>query len=705
MREFNEFFSLRLEDEARFLHIDVDQVLDDLRDLAERRKTSVLGIGQSKHREGSKRQTLISKAPRQKRKRQFRILSVINQYKLFLSICVTVVVVWAILLSGAPFGPPQVQPGVTDAQPQLTFRPEQLGALVLGTLGVIIFLTILYLIFRSGGKPVYWNPDAPRHFSLGLIAGEPAPRLDSTTIDRLADSMGYFSSQDKSTTLNIPATIKATVNNSGIPSLVYQRKKRVRAIVVLEDAFAESLAWNHVPEELAQGLSQRGIPVLFGKFYGSPMKFETGSRRVYDLEDLERDRKGYLILVFSDGKSLRRQDTFALEFLARWPLVAWMELREPRFWDESTALPAKYGLPIYPATADGLVSVTEKLLTEGTNRTQFPTNALTWQGLPPRLGDDLDAYVEELLGDSIRWAQSCSILQPLSLGLADALRREFHQDLPPERLDRLFLLPNTGYTAAGLRFSKPVWRVLRSGFTVRWSIEEQTRIQSFILDRVKESKPDDPDSLAFLTWEWTVERVRLGLEPEAAWTRLKELANTPLGESIRAEMEDLSAPGVKGSLWQTEKTYRKAKELFRQGQYGLASAVAVQGLKEQPNAYILKVLKYQIDQAMEEWGSTRGVSFREVQAFVPGLVPARARLTVNAFYPLQAKHSLISGNVFVDVYISGSGDVTYARSFKGPEMLRLAAAEAASQWKFDPATRDGFPVEYSETIVFQFKLI
>ena len=33
--------------------------------------------------------------------------------------------------------------------------------------------------------------------------------------------------------------------------------------------------------------------------------------------------------------------------------LAWMELREPRFWDETSTLPARYGLPLYPATPEG----------------------------------------------------------------------------------------------------------------------------------------------------------------------------------------------------------------------------------------------------------------------------------------------------------------------------------------------------------------
>ena len=36
-----------------------------------------------------------------------------------------------------------------------------------------------------------------------------------------------------------------------------------------------------------------------------------------------------------------------------------------------------------------------------------------------------DVYVEQLLGDAFPWAQTCALFQPVSLGLADALRRKF----------------------------------------------------------------------------------------------------------------------------------------------------------------------------------------------------------------------------------------------------------------------------------------
>ena len=225
--------------------------------------------------------------------------------------------------------------------------------------------------------------------------------------------------------LDPSASIKATGGNGGVPILAHHKRKQIRALLILEDAFAEPLAWNPISQELAEGLAQRGIPVLYGKFHGSSVQFQTTDGTMFWLEDLEDARRGYLLLIFSDGKSFHRhRDTFILECLTRWPMVAWMELREPRFWDESAALPTRHGIPIYPATRDGLLRAMGRFLTEQGPQADFSEDERRWQGLPARTGKDLSAYLEQVLGDALPWAQACAMIQPVSLGLADALRRQ-----------------------------------------------------------------------------------------------------------------------------------------------------------------------------------------------------------------------------------------------------------------------------------------
>lgn len=361
-------------------------------------------------------------------------------------------------------------------------------------------------------KPPVWDENKPRHFSIAAIGGKPEPRLDDATLDQLADAMGYFKTEQAGTILDVPASIAATGRNGGMPTLAFQRRKQMRALLVLEDAFAEPLAWNSIATELAEGMSRRGVQVVHGKFYGTPEQFKTAEGMLHRLEDLEDERRGYLLLLFTDGKSLSgHARAFALERLARWPMIAWIDLREPRFWEASASLPARFGIPLYPATPAVILPQ------------QFETN--------------LEAGLELWLGEALPWAQDCAMLQPMSLRLAEAVRRQFHPHLSPALIDRLLTLPGATRSAAAWQFSTEALRVLRRRFIVRRTEHEQEEVIRFLLAKIKAAKPQDESTPAHLAWEAVHERLRLELDPNDDLRRLGELAQTPLASSIRGSLE------------------------------------------------------------------------------------------------------------------------------------------------------------------------
>lgn len=511
---FESFFNPHLEAEAAFSHVDVDRVLEDLRTLIEYPTVN----GKLEFSEGHI-QRLESKSG-----------SLGSRFGLWTTS------VWAVIAELCDQGGSWLRLVGSSVSSYYWSRKIPLDESPQTDPSEVLRIPQALVL--------HLNPEALSHFRLGTIGGKPAPYLDAATLDQLADSLGYFQSEQPSQFLNIPASIEATGRNGGIPALLYYRRKQVRSVLVLEDAFAESLAWNPIAQELAEGLDQRGVPVLYGRFYGSPQQFHTIDGSVVQLDDLEDYRRGYLVLVFSDGKGVRQhRDTFVLEALARWPMVSWMELREPRSWDESTALPAHYRFPIYPATRDGLLHAMGRFLTERGSQEEVPTDITSWRGLPAYKGktlydlEALAAYLEVILGDALLWAQACAMIQPVSVGLAHALRREFHPDLPPERIERLFALPNTTPSVSGLRFTDPVLAVLRRGFAICWEEKTQENVLRFLLDKIQEAEPSQEDSLAHLAWEWVWKRVQLELEPDKALKRLVELSQTPLSSAIRAEMK------------------------------------------------------------------------------------------------------------------------------------------------------------------------
>jgi len=293
---------------------------------------------------------------------------------------------------------------------------------------------------------------------------------------------------------------------------------------------------------------------------------------------LEDQRRGYLMLLFTDGKSFQRDDsTFVFESLSGWPMVAWMDFREKRFWDETISLPVTHGIPIYPASRDGLIKVTKQFLTEQEPGKYLSAN-MDGAGVLPEMPTKLDAHVEFLLGDALLWAQDCALIQPVSLGLADALRREFYPHLPPERMGRLYALPDTSQILSTLCFSKAIQIVLRNGFKARRSESGRKALSAFLMRKIEETKPEteagkDP-SLQFLKWERVKERFRMESDPNYDMKRLAELALTPLGISI---CEGLGAFGFEGEANkippivrpQNPKAWRRLKWLLKKPKYSL----------------------------------------------------------------------------------------------------------------------------------------
>jgi hypothetical protein len=412
------------------------------------------------------------------------------------------------------------------------------------TAALLLLAVLLYrlLAHREPDEGPAFDPEAPQHFRRGDIGGRPVPRLDDETLSQLADSLGFFRSELPGKRLDVVASVK-TLIKTGLPSFVYHKRKSLRTVLVMEDAFAEPLAWTTVPQELAEGLAKRGVPVVYGMFRGIPSTFYVEGHTLW-LDDLDNNRRDYLLLLFSDGKGISRRDELTLEALSRWPMAAWMELRERRFWDESTVRVARHGIPVYPATAGGLLQVTTRFLTERGTQKSGTDESSEWLGVPAFVGEGLAGHVEMLLGDALLWAQSCAMIQPVTRGLADALRRKFQPHLPPERLGRLMLLPGTTESVSGIRFSNAVLSVLRTGFAARWDEARQVEVLTFIMEKLLEVEPERADSLAHLAWECSFERVRLELEPERAARRLSQLDHSPLGGFIRAELENVVLPGA-----------------------------------------------------------------------------------------------------------------------------------------------------------------
>ena len=85
-----------------------------------------------------------------------------------------------------------------------------------------------------------------------------------------------------------------------------------------------------------------------------------------------------------------------------------------------------------------------------------------------------------------------------------------------------------------------------------------------------------------------------------------------------------------------------------------------------------------------------------------GLVDASIITKARPVYPPAAKSMGIRGKVEVRVVISEAGRVVDATAITGPMLLRAAAAAAARQWVYKPATLNGRPVKTESVLTINF---
>ncbi len=239
-----------------------------------------------------------------------------------------------------------------------------------------------------------------------------------------------------------------------------------------------------------------------------------------------------------------------LEDLARWPCVAWLELRDSQLWDEGTASVAAAGLPVLPASDEGLARLARIHLSEGGGARPTLAPAMPRAVFLDPCSPALRARMDYLLGDALGWAQDCAMVQPINLGLADELRREFHHGVPPERIDRLLALPGTERSTVGITFAQPVLAALADGFKTMRPLPEQERVLDFILDSIRRAEPPKPPegstTIAHLLWRWAMARVQLDKDPDAAAAELKRLRKTPLIDSIKDTLRSRSVAASEG---------------------------------------------------------------------------------------------------------------------------------------------------------------
>ena len=221
-----------------------------------------------------------------------------------------------------------------------------------------------------------------------------------------------------------------------------------------------------------------------------------------------------------------------------WPRVAWMDFREPQFWDACTALAAGRGLLTFPATPQGLLDMSRALLTEQGPRSGSRV-ARRSAATPRSAGLPLAQLVEQVLGDALPWAQACAMLPAVPHRLGDALRRRFHPDVPATSWGRLQALPRTGRDAEGWHLADDVRQILRRGFFAQRSVAQARQVLEFVRQQIQTTgRLLPPDSLARFACEGVLLRLSIqeGSIPDAEQTARLTQSDLPIADAVTLDL-------------------------------------------------------------------------------------------------------------------------------------------------------------------------
>jgi TonB family protein len=101
---------------------------------------------------------------------------------------------------------------------------------------------------------------------------------------------------------------------------------------------------------------------------------------------------------------------------------------------------------------------------------------------------------------------------------------------------------------------------------------------------------------------------------------------------------------------------------------------------------------------------SNGIGHAPEQAGADGVSRTRLVHRVEPQYPEEARTQRIQGLVTLDVQIGGEGAVHNIAVVEGNPLLAEAAVEAVRQWRYQPYSVDGRPVEMQTRITIRFTL-
>lgn len=174
-----------------------------------------------------------------------------------------------------------------------------------------------------------------------------APDSQSGVVPRLLDrqqaeavvwGIGRFVSEDRTKTLDVPDSVRATVRAGGLPQLRFHPARHTREVWFwLDDSLADDSPLRRLATELSTALRRGGLHVEVALFSGLPDHLERqgpGEGSVFCPAEVEDRRAAALVCILTDGRLLGHRMEHAdshlptaalLRSLSHWPHLAFVD--------------------------------------------------------------------------------------------------------------------------------------------------------------------------------------------------------------------------------------------------------------------------------------------------------------------------------------------------------------------------------------------
>ena len=157
--------------------------------------------------------------------------------------------------------------------------------------------------------------------------------LDRRQQEAMVWGIGRFVSEQPTRKLDIPATIRATAHNAGIPDIHFERARHHREVWLWIDEDSNDPAIPRLADEIFRALRANGLPVERAVFRSIPERLVTPDGQEFAPGDLDERRHGAAVAILTEGElfadcyhhgSRRRIDSL-LRDLSHWPQLAWVD--------------------------------------------------------------------------------------------------------------------------------------------------------------------------------------------------------------------------------------------------------------------------------------------------------------------------------------------------------------------------------------------